>query len=82
MWNMESTPKIVLNKVKSTRQWNIFVRRISKMVMYFLRIFLTKESKACIQLSLSIHQESRDQIRPNPPKNKNNLLKWDEQCSQ
>ena len=25
-----------------------------------------KESKVCIQLSLSIHQESRDEIRQNP----------------
>ena len=28
-----------------------------------LRIFRIKESKVCIQLSLSIHQESRDEIR-------------------
>ena len=31
-----------------------------------LRIFIIKESKVCIQLSLSIHQESRDEIRQNP----------------
>ena len=34
-----------------------------------LRIFRIKESKVWIQLSLSIHQESRDEIRKNPPKN-------------
>ena len=31
-----------------------------------LRIFRIKESKVCIQISLSIHQESRDEIRQNP----------------
>ena len=34
-----------------------------------LKIFRIKESKVCIQLSLSIHQESRDEIRQNPPTN-------------
>ena len=33
-----------------------------------LRIFIMKESKICIQLSLSIHQESRDEIRQKPLK--------------
>ena len=28
-----------------------------------------KESKVRIQLSLSIHQESRDEIKQNPPRN-------------
>ena len=34
-----------------------------------LSIFRIKESKVCIQLSLSIHQETRDEIRQNPLKN-------------
>ena len=37
--------------------------------MLLLRIFKINESKVCIQLSLSIHQESRDEIRQNPPIN-------------
>ena len=36
---------------------------------YLLRIFRIKEPKVCIQLSLSIHQEYRDEIRENPPTN-------------
>ena len=31
-----------------------------------LRIFSIKESKICIQLSLSIHQETKDEIRRSP----------------
>ena len=34
-----------------------------------LRIFRINESKVCTQLSLSIHQESRDKIRQNAPTN-------------
>ena len=34
-----------------------------------LRIFSIKESKVCIQLSLSIHQECNDEIRKNLPSN-------------
>ena len=34
-----------------------------------LMIFRIKESKVCIQLSLSIYQESRDEIRQNPKTN-------------
>ena len=30
------------------------------------RVLKIKESNLCIQLSLSIHQESRDEIRQNP----------------
>ena len=43
-----------------------------------------KESKICIQLSLSIHQDSRDEIRQKTTNKleKNNLLKWDNKCSQ
>ena len=33
---------------------------------YVLRIFSIKESKVCIQLSLSIYKESTDEIRPSP----------------
>ena len=49
-----------------------------------LRIFIMKESKICIQLSLSIHQDSRDEIRQKTTNKleKNNLLKWDNKCSQ
>ena len=41
-----------------------------------VEIFRIKESKLCIQLSLSIHQGSRDEIRQNPPTNwrKTNFL--------
>ena len=41
-----------------------------------MRIFIINESKVCIQLSLSIHQESRDEIRQNPQINwrKTNFL--------
>ena len=49
-----------------------------------LRIFIMKECKICIQLSLSIHQDSRDEIRQKTTNKleKNNLLKWDNKCSQ
>ena len=45
---------------------DIIMRVFMKNPHTMLRIFRIKESKVCIQLSLSIHQESRDEIRQNP----------------
>ena len=41
-------------------------RKKDHLALSMLRIFRIKESKVCIQLSLSVHQESRDDIRQNP----------------